>query len=202
MLVTSGANSFMSRQWKALPTNLPGWHQYDPWRVDLPPKRAPSSRKNWRRKFKGKSRSPHEPMTITPHHLSTGKTITKLLRIEAPHFVAGSVWKRTSGHWRCIEAAPIINWFTRVNHPHVVEGWLRKNHYSFQWLPDSQPVTANERPDGNPHATVTGSAEAPTPCNPSRPCDGQSASGMALAENGLVHSSLLNPGGCPPNVIG
>ena len=34
-----------------------------------------------------------------------------LLRIVAPHFVAGAVWERTRDKgWRCVKAAPILKW--------------------------------------------------------------------------------------------
>lgn len=36
--------------------------------------------------------------------------MTRLLRVVAPHFVAGAMFAWTGVGWRCVEAAPIIRW--------------------------------------------------------------------------------------------
>jgi hypothetical protein len=36
-----------------------------------------------------------------------------LLRVEAPHFVAGAIFRRTPARgWTCVRAAPILDWMT------------------------------------------------------------------------------------------
>lgn len=34
----------------------------------------------------------------------------RLLRVVAPHFVAGAIWSRDGASWRCTAAAPILRW--------------------------------------------------------------------------------------------
>jgi len=36
--------------------------------------------------------------------------MVKILRVTAPHFVAGAVWKKEDGTWCCVLAAPILRW--------------------------------------------------------------------------------------------
>lgn len=142
-------------------------------------------------------RHTHKPGKIdhTKPKTPTPPDTQKILRVQAPHFVAGSVWKRTRGHWRCTHAAPIINWFTRVLHPEVVEGWLRQNHYAFQWLPDSQQATALPQPDGNPPGPVTGTSATPIPRKTQSLESPTLLISSGLEQNGVTTSSLLNAPG-------
>lgn len=55
-----------------------------------------------------------------------------LLRIEAPHFVAGAIWRKVDGEWRCIDAAPIIRWM--VGKDKSIAAYLRKKGWMYQWL--------------------------------------------------------------------
>lgn len=56
-----------------------------------------------------------------------------LLRVESKNFVAGAVFKRRNGIWKCVEAAPIIEWMTRVRSMELIKSWLLKQgcEYSF-----------------------------------------------------------------------
>lgn len=60
----------------------------------------------------------------------------RLLRVEAPHFVAGATFaKDPRGHWRCIreETAPILRWMSGRT-PRFIGEWLRRKGYPFLWM--------------------------------------------------------------------
>lgn len=56
----------------------------------------------------------------------------KLLRVEAPHFVAGAIWVR-DGAWKCIEAAPILKWMVNES-AETVREYLERKGWKHQWL--------------------------------------------------------------------
>lgn len=59
---------------------------------------------------------------------------TKVLRVEAPHFVSGAVWSfdwRTG--WRCIEAALILSWMVGMS-PAKVRSYLESRRWKWSWL--------------------------------------------------------------------
>jgi hypothetical protein len=55
---------------------------------------------------------------------------TKLLRITAPHFVAGAIWVNKE----CTEAAPIIKWMVGKP-PLEVKAYLDKRKWKYEWIP-------------------------------------------------------------------
>jgi hypothetical protein len=57
----------------------------------------------------------------------------RLLRVVAPHFVAGAVWEKHSDEWRCTHAAPILRWMIGKPPGHVLDVLLRKG-YEWKWL--------------------------------------------------------------------
>ncbi len=58
----------------------------------------------------------------------------KLLRVVAPHYVAGAVWQNDGTGWRCINAAPIIKWMIGKD-PQAVANYFngKKKGYSYSW---------------------------------------------------------------------
>lgn len=56
----------------------------------------------------------------------------KLLRITAPHFVAGAVWEFDHG-WRCVRAAPIIKYMIGKR-PTEVKNYLIKKGWDYEWI--------------------------------------------------------------------
>lgn len=40
---------------------------------------------------------------------------TRLLRVTTDYFCAGAIWKKISGVWSCINAAPILKWMVGMN---------------------------------------------------------------------------------------
>lgn len=63
--------------------------------------------------------------------------ITRLLRIEAPHMVAGVVMERErNGHgWQAsrTEIAPILSWMAGKSAVEICN-WLRRKNYKYQWV--------------------------------------------------------------------
>lgn len=57
----------------------------------------------------------------------------KLLRIVAPHFVAGAEWVKVGDEWECVRAAPIIAWMVGKR-PAFVRDYLRRKGYVFEWI--------------------------------------------------------------------
>ncbi|RBB38885.1 hypothetical protein DPV79_16015 [Burkholderia reimsis] len=57
----------------------------------------------------------------------------KLLRVTAPHFVAGAVWVRRGDAWQCVHAAPILAWMINKPRERVAE-YLRRKRYKWEWL--------------------------------------------------------------------
>lgn len=61
----------------------------------------------------------------------------RLLRIEAPHFVAGCVWvKQQDGTWKVARnrCAPIIKWMTQ-RAPEYVSGIINAKGWRHEWFP-------------------------------------------------------------------
>ena len=58
--------------------------------------------------------------------------ITMLLRVTAPHFVAGAIWVKDN-RWKCVEAAPIIKWMIGKS-PVEVQYYLNQRQWQYQWL--------------------------------------------------------------------
>lgn len=57
----------------------------------------------------------------------------RLLRVEAPHFVAASVWRQDeSGVWRCTLAAPILAWM-KSKTPGQVREYLESKGWRWTW---------------------------------------------------------------------
>jgi hypothetical protein len=56
-----------------------------------------------------------------------------ILRIEAPYFVAGAIWKHVNEEWICTEAAPIISWMVGSSKERVKK-WIDKHKYHYQWI--------------------------------------------------------------------
>lgn len=57
----------------------------------------------------------------------------RLLQVSTDYFCAGAVWKKISGIWSCIHAAPIMRWMVGMT------GWqakmaLLKMDAKFQWI--------------------------------------------------------------------
>ena len=71
-----------------------------------------------------------------------------LLRIEAPHFVAGALFVKEpvpAGHWICIEAAPIIHWLKSASPQFILSKlqWYKATKgWKWEWV-ESQS-TKNE----------------------------------------------------------
>ncbi len=65
----------------------------------------------------------------------------RLLRIEAPHFVAGAVWEKKGDHWNCIHAAPILSWMIGKS-PESVVSYLKRKRYKYEWV-SSPEATKN-----------------------------------------------------------
>jgi hypothetical protein len=57
----------------------------------------------------------------------------KLLRVTAPHFCAGAIWRKDSNGWRCIDAAPILGWMIG-KHPDYVRAYLDRKGYLREWV--------------------------------------------------------------------
>jgi hypothetical protein len=57
----------------------------------------------------------------------------RLLRVTAPHFVAGAVWELTPHGWRCARTAPLLNWMRRVKPAEAREALVRAG-YEWAWL--------------------------------------------------------------------
>lgn len=60
--------------------------------------------------------------------------MTKLLRIEAPHFVAAAIWhKPDGGDWRVLRCAPILDWMRGKSACYVGEYLNRKAERGWTW---------------------------------------------------------------------
>ena len=59
----------------------------------------------------------------------------KLLRIEAPHYVAGAIFKKVNDDWRCVKAAPIIKWMIGKSIKDISD-YLSKKKFGWkhQWV--------------------------------------------------------------------
>lgn len=64
----------------------------------------------------------------------------RILRIEAPQFVAGCVWHKVGGKWRIDKGrcAPILKarakWMFDCE-PQTIPGRLKAKNWKYQWLP-------------------------------------------------------------------
>lgn len=55
----------------------------------------------------------------------------RLLRVEAPHFVAGAIY--AGDPWQCVRAAPIIRWMVGKP-PRETRAYLDRKGWKFQWI--------------------------------------------------------------------
>lgn len=56
-----------------------------------------------------------------------------LLRIEAPHFVAGAIFENRDGGWKCIKAAPIIRYLCKMS-PSEIKRYLDSKGWRYRWV--------------------------------------------------------------------
>lgn len=56
-----------------------------------------------------------------------------LLRVTAPHFVAGVVFTKASGHWEITNVAPILQWM-RDRSPREIEKYITSKGWEYQWI--------------------------------------------------------------------
>ena len=62
------------------------------------------------------------------------------LRIVAPSFVAGCVWRRAgAGPWRCVEADPILHNQVQGRTAEAVRALIEQRGWSWSWLPEDRP---------------------------------------------------------------
>ncbi len=66
---------------------------------------------------------------------TTGRRTERLLRVEAPHFVAGCVWVKTNDGWIVdpAQCAPIIKWMIERS-PKYVDGIIKATGWRHEWL--------------------------------------------------------------------
>lgn len=59
----------------------------------------------------------------------------RLLRIEAPHYVAGAIFEQRNGDWFCVKAAPIIKWL-KGKYLKELSNFLNKRQvgWKHQWI--------------------------------------------------------------------
>lgn len=55
-----------------------------------------------------------------------------MLRASNDFFVAGAVWQRKDGQWRCVQTAPILSWMLTLS-PAAAKLELSKRGCSWQW---------------------------------------------------------------------
>jgi hypothetical protein len=57
-----------------------------------------------------------------------------MLRVEAPHFCAGSTWELGGLGWRCVpkETAPILQWMARKD-AYQVRSYLERKGWQYSW---------------------------------------------------------------------
>jgi hypothetical protein len=197
----------MSRKWKSLPTHLPGWEGYRT-RFDASKRKLKPNRHRPRRnRSRLRKHRPYPAEPIPQPRKAPGFTIPKtritfkLLRIFSSIASHDSTWRCLRGHWHCVQADPPIEWFTRVNHPKVVEQWLRQNHFSWQWLaadkiqPESKPAEAY--PPSQASVPSGNNTQGFVNHNMSQTLRPEVQVTAMLERNGVTTSSPLNTPGCP-----
>jgi hypothetical protein len=60
-------------------------------------------------------------------------TATALLRVEAPHFVAGAEFTRTDFGWKCSRAAPILAWMVG-KYGDELGRYITRKRWPYRWL--------------------------------------------------------------------
>jgi len=74
---------------------------------------------------------------VTPRSVDLCPVVTdktRLLRIEAPHFVAGAVCVHREAGWFCSNTtAPILRWMSGKS-PEEVVLYLRRKGWSYSWV--------------------------------------------------------------------
>ncbi len=133
--------------------------------------------------------------------------LEKILRVEGRNFVAGAIFRRERGYWRCVGAAPILNWMTRVRHMEIIGAWLRKNQYEFQWLKghtacaarwmqaEDKPAEAYPLRDASPAQADNTNASLKNDTQADQQRDYRASS--CLEQNGLSIPRCLITSGCP-----
>lgn len=139
------------------------------------------------------------PGTVKKPDRSNMPDVERILSVTTPHFCAGAVFRRTKGKWRCTEAAPIIEWMTRVIHPGVIEQWLKSHQYEFQWLEATPVCSAKPRQTEQHSADLKNGGTVSSLNNKTRRSVGPGVPlSPLLAENGLANPRSLISGECSP----
>lgn len=60
-----------------------------------------------------------------------------LLRVVAPHYVAGAEFEKINGVWCCTNAAPIIRWMIGKP-PAEIKRYLDKKKYDYEWISEER----------------------------------------------------------------
>ncbi len=64
----------------------------------------------------------------------------RMIRVVAPHFVAGAEFEKRNGQWVCIRAAPILYWMKVdpiQNIERFLKGPAKRRGWTYEWLPES-----------------------------------------------------------------
>ena len=57
----------------------------------------------------------------------------KLLRITAPHFVAGAVFQKRGSVWVCVKSAPIVKYMIGME-PIKIKAYIMKKRWVYEWV--------------------------------------------------------------------
>jgi hypothetical protein len=131
---------------------------------------------------------------------------TRWLVINLGDSFATAVFVRKSGSpsWHCTGTDhPSISWFTGVLHMQVINDWISRHHYTFQWLSTNPVRTAySQRTEHTPAEAYTPSQASPESSpntgvslnpNPSGVSLPDALPATGLAQTGVTTSLLLNP---------
>lgn len=205
----------MSRKWKPLPTHLPGWGLYrEQWQPPRPEfnsfvqakkrarkRRNIQKRNSWARRQHGEQRSKNRTHPTPVRRPDTEQLLWVNASNGTPPFCAGAVFQRRSGVWRCTEAAPIIEWMTRVQNPPVILNWLKAKEFSYEWV-KPMPETRKEPPSGStPRQAEQAPARQPISTSPPHSEASIAQVSGGLEQNGLTSPRCLIAGGVPGNTV-
>lgn len=120
--------------------------------------------------------------------------LQRILQVTTPDCCAHATFLRQHNQWRCIQADPPLDWFVRIAHIGIIETWLWRNNYRFQWLKATPACTASVPQAEDRSSVPKYGSPAPSLNNDSPPVhtSQKTASCSGQERNGLTSASPLN----------
>jgi hypothetical protein len=195
----------MSRSWKKPNTSLPGWN-YPKLSLSSTPRKL-SKKQLKRRKYLSSRRylnlkgQPNNQRFITAKsshscpccRCQPSPELWMICRLTMGNVTLLSRWHRLNGNWRCTDADPEIEWFTRLNNPALVSSWITTHNFSVTWSKGQPSRSAKQVRDEHIPADSYQAQNASVPQGNNTDTSLNDPSPKFEADSGLERNGVKSP---------